>query len=132
MAEGLKKFLEGCWFKLSMAIIGGLFTIITTYGAYHLNKLDNIVREIQDDKIELIDRINEIDDIRENDITEVKVVMNEINTTLKTFIARTEASRFTSDDGLQVWQEISTIKQQVIHMQKQIEQNQLNIDRNRQ
>ena len=126
MAEGITKFVESVWFKIICLSVGALFTLISSFGVYHLNKLDDIVRDLQSDKIELIDRINTIDSIREDDIDEVKLVMNQINTTLQSFIARTDASRFTSEDGLEVWREIAKIKQQI----HQIEVNQEKEDRN--
>lgn len=121
--QPIKRFVDSVWFKIISICLAGLFTITSGYGVYHLNKLDDIVRSVQRDKIELIDRINEIDNVREDDIKEVKKVMNEINVNLEAFIARTEASRFTADDGLEVWREIATIKQEIVSMQKDINRN---------
>lgn len=120
MGDSLKTFANSVWFKIVSLGLGFLFTLVTSYGVYHLNKLDSLVKEMQSDKIELIDRINTIDRTREANVKHVKVVMNDINTTLKTFIAKTDANKFTSKDGLEVWREISTIKQQIVNMERDI------------
>lgn len=121
MPDPLRKIIDSIWLKLICVLFTGLFTLVSGYGIYHLNKLDSIVHEMQEDKVELIDRINTIDEIRENDIKEVKDLMNTINITLQKFIAKTESNRFTSEDGLQVWQEITRLKQNVVDLQRQID-----------
>ena len=64
MADGINKFFNGVWAKVIAILITGLFTVVSGYGVYHLNKLDDLVREIQADKIEMIQMINDIDDVR--------------------------------------------------------------------
>lgn len=127
MGEGIKKFAESSWMKVASLAAGFIFSIVLGYGIYNLEKLDSIVMDMQNDKIELIDRINTIDSTREDDIKQVKDQLSEINTTLKTFIAKTDASQFTSEHGLAVWREITTQKQQILSMQKEID----NINRSR-
>lgn len=123
MAEGINNFMQSIWFKLICLLVAGLFTIVSGYGAYHLNRLDSIVRDMQNDKIELIDRINSIDGKRQGDIDSVKDTVNQINTTLQMFIAKSDANKFTSKEGLEIWREISTIKANILSMQKEIDRN---------
>lgn len=121
MGEGIKRFAESSWMKVASLGVGFIFSIILGYGIYSLEKLDSIVMDMQKDKIELIDRINSIDSTREDDIKQVKDQLSEINTTLKSFIAKTDASQFTSEHGLAVWREITTQKQQILYIQKEID-----------
>jgi len=123
MPEAWEKFINNAWLKLIAILVSVLFTIVTSYGIYHVQKLDATVRKIQQDKIELIDRINEIDKLRKDDISEVKEIMHKINISLTSFIAKTNADRFTSENGLEVWREISKLQQQVISMQDTIKRN---------
>lgn len=104
-------------------ILSAIVSITTTYGMYHIQKLDGVIQNIQKDKIEMIDKINDMDKDRKKELESVKNTLNDINVTLASFVARTEANRFTASEGLAVWREISTLKQQIIGLQSEIKRN---------
>lgn len=121
MPQSFEKLINSVWLKVISVLVGVVFTALISFGGYHLNKLDGIVTDMQNDKVELIDRIDEIDSLREHDIQEVKTTVNNINATLREYIARTDETRLTTNDALQIWRQIATIKAQIIDMDEEID-----------
>lgn len=119
--QKVQKITESIWFKMSTFLFGLVITMASSWAIYNIDKLDTAIKTMQEDKIQLIDRIDFIDKSRQKDITEVKTLINQINTTLEKFIAKTEANDFSAREGLEVWKEIATVKQQIISMQKEID-----------
>lgn len=121
MPDAIEKFISKSWLKIIGILVSIIISITVTIGGYHLNKLDGIVKSMQEDKIELIDRIDRIDQEREEGISELKKTVNDINTTLREYIAKTDETRLTTEDALQIWQQIATIKAQIISMDEEID-----------